>query len=112
MQKDLRKKVGAQKNNDQNINQEIQQEISKKIEWTTEMKIKLIMIDEEEHVKGRGFMKRVKERWKVEYPEYSEASWQKLRDNAARFKKEKEIRKLMLVQQREIHERCLQRNQA
>ena len=95
---------GTNKNNDQNINQkevQIQQEISKKMEWTTEMKIKLIMIDEEERVKGRGFMKRVKERWEVEYPEYSEASWQKLRDNAARFKKEKEIRKLMLVRQRE-----------
>ena len=99
--KDLRKKVGAQiKKNDQNINQEdvqIQQEISKKMEWTTQMKIKLIMIDEEERVKGRGFMKRVKERWEVEYPEHSEASWQKLRNNAARFKREKEIRKLMLV---------------
>ena len=95
---------GTNKNNDQNIKQEevqIQQEISKKMEWTTEMKIKLIMIDKEERVKGRGFMKRVKERWEVEYPEYSEASWQKLRDNAARFKKEKEIRKLMLVRQRE-----------
>ena len=45
------------------------------MEWTTEMKIKLIMIDEEECVKDRGFMKRVKERWEVEYPEYSEASW-------------------------------------
>ena len=71
------------------------------MEWTTEMKMKLIMIDEEERVKGRGFMKRVKERWEFEYPEYSEASWQKLRDNAARFKKEKEIKKLMLVRQLE-----------
>ena len=93
---------GTNKNNDQNINQEevqIQQETSKKMEWTTEMKIKLIMIDEEERVKGGGFIKRVKERWEVEYLVYSEASWQELRDNAARFKKEKEIRKLMLVRQ-------------
>ena len=73
----------------------------KKMEWTTEVKIKLMMIDEEERVKGRGFMKQVKERWEVEYPEYSETGWQKLRDNAARFKTEKEIRKLMLVRQRE-----------
>ena len=62
---------------------QIQHKISKKMEWTIEMKIKLIMIDKEECVKGRGFMKRVKERWEVEYPEYSEASWQKLRNNAA-----------------------------
>ena len=32
------------------------------IEWTTEMKVTLITFDNEEGVKGRGFMKRVKER--------------------------------------------------
>ena len=37
-------------------------EVPKNIEWCTEMKIRLIHIDEEERKKGRGFMKRVKER--------------------------------------------------
>jgi len=37
-------------------------------------------------------MKRVKERWDVKYLEYQIASWKKLRDNAARFKKEPEIK--------------------
>ena len=34
----------------------------KSIKWTTEMKIVLVMLDEDEHAKGRGFMKRVKDR--------------------------------------------------
>ena len=59
------------------------------------------MLDEEERAKGRGFMKRVKERWDVKYPEYQSVSWQKLRDNAARFKKEQEIKNLILVRRRE-----------
>ena len=29
------------------------------------MKIVLVMLDEDEHVKGRGFMERVKDRWDV-----------------------------------------------
>ena len=33
----------------------------KNIDWTTEMKIKLVKIDDKEQSKGRGFMKRVKE---------------------------------------------------
>ena len=61
----------------------------RQLEWSTEIKVKLVMIDEEKHAKGRGFMKRVKERWDMKYPEYQGASWQKLKDNAARFKKEK-----------------------
>ncbi len=51
--------------------------------------------------KGRGFIKRVKEKWDVKYPEYQSASWQKLRDNAARFKKEQEIKNFILVRRRE-----------
>ena len=35
-------------------------------------------------------MQRVKERWDQKYPENQQASWQKLRDNAVRFKKEPE----------------------
>ena len=45
-------------------------------------------------------MKRGKERWDQYYPEYRDASWQKLRDNAARFKKEPEVMNLILVSRR------------
>ena len=36
---------------------------TKKIQWTTDMKVHLIVMDQEERQKGRGLMKRVKERW-------------------------------------------------
>lgn len=74
--------------------------VRKNLEWTVEMKVNLIMIDQEERAKGRGFMKRVKERWDAKYPEYQSASWQKLRDNAARFHKDKELKDLISVRQR------------
>ena len=38
-------------------------------------------MDKEQRAKGRGFMKRVKEIWDQKYPEYQQASWQKLRDD-------------------------------
>ena len=60
------------------------------------MKIRLIHIYEEERKKGRGFMKRVKERWDAE-SECGTTSMQKLRDNATRFKKEPEMKNLILV---------------
>ena len=60
---------------------------SKQLEWTTEMKIDLVTVDKEKEARGRGFMKRVKEKWDQKYPECQQASWQKLRDNTARFKK-------------------------
>ena len=66
------------------------------------MKIVLVMLDQEERANGRGFMKRVKERWDAKYREYQSASWQKLRDNAARFKKDPDIKGLILVRQREM----------
>ena len=62
-----------------------------------EMKIDLVTIDKEERARGRGFMKRVKERWDQKYQEYQQASWQKLRDNAAEFKKALELMSLILV---------------
>ena len=71
------------------------------LEWTTEMKIELVTLDQEERAKGRGFMKRVKDRWDAKYPEYQSVSWQKLRDNAARFKKDPELKDIMFVRQRE-----------
>ena len=77
-------------------------ENQKQLEWTTEMKINLVGMDNEERSKGRGFMKRVKERrWDQRYPEYSSASWQKLGDNSARFKKEPDVMNLILLRQRE-----------
>ena len=36
----------------------------KNMDWTTEMKIKLVNVDDEEQSKGKWFMKRVKERWR------------------------------------------------
>ena len=36
-------------------------------------------------------MKRVKDRWDVKYLEHESASWQRLRDNTTRFKKDPEI---------------------
>ena len=59
-------------------------ENQKQLEWITEMKISLVVMDNEERSKGKGFMKKVKERWDQRYSEYSLANWQKLRDNSAR----------------------------
>ena len=42
--------------------QVIEEQQRKSIEWTTEMKIVLVMLDEDERAKCRGFMKRVKDR--------------------------------------------------
>ena len=69
----------------------------KNIDWTAEMKIKLLKIDNEERSKGRGFMKRVKERWDFEQ---ASVSMHNLRNNASRFQKEPEIRNLILVRNR------------
>ena len=69
--------------------------------WTTEMKIDVVIMDKEDRTKGRGFMERVKERWDQKYSEYQQASWQRLRDNAGRFNKEPELMNLILVQKRE-----------
>ena len=64
------------------------------------MKIKLVKIDDEERSKGRKFMKRVKERWNLEFPEKASVSMHNLRDNASRFQKEPEIRNLILARNR------------
>ena len=55
------------------------------------MKFTLITFDNEERVKDRGFMKSVKERWDQCYPEYRDTTWQKLRGNGVRFKKESKL---------------------
>ena len=49
-------------------------------------------------------MRRVKERWNVEAPEYNRMSVQMLKDNAARFRKEPEIEGLILVRERTVRE--------
>ena len=65
------------------------------------MNIVLVMLDEDKRVKGRGFMKCVKDRWDIKYPEHESASWQKLRDNMICFMNDLGIKNLILVQQRE-----------
>ena len=42
----------------------------KSIEWKTEIKIVLVMLDEDERANGRGFMKRINGRWDMKYPEH------------------------------------------
>ena len=65
------------------------------------MKVKLVEIDTEERQKRRGIMSRVKDRWDLEFPRYAGTMGaQKLRDNASRFKIEKEISNLVLVRKR------------
>ena len=71
-----------------------------KIKWTTEKKIELLEIEQEERNKGRKFMERVKKRWTEIYPTSGLTS-QNLRDNAARFKKDKKLANLMLVRKRQ-----------
>ena len=60
------------------------------MDWTTEMKMKLVKIDDEERSKGRGFMKRVKESWDLEFPD----------QNASPFQKQPEMRNLILMRNR------------
>ena len=49
------------------------------------MKIVFVILDEDQRAKGRGFVKRVKDRWDVKYSRHESASLQKLRDNVAHF---------------------------
>ena len=44
--------------------------------------------DEEERDKGRGFIKRIKEKWDAKYPNRNYVSTQNFRDNAVRFRME------------------------
>ena len=74
--------------------------MQKNTKCNTEMKISLIIIDEEEQQKGRGFMKRVKERWGPKHQEHATASMPKLSDNASRFKKDLQIMKLVFARNR------------
>ena len=71
--------------------------------WTTAKKAGLVEIDTEERKRGLGFMKKVGDRWEQEFGERLKD--QKLRDNAARFKKEKQIANFVLVGKR--NEECV-----
>ena len=71
------------------------------IEWTMDMKVHLLLTDEEERKNVKGFMKRMEDRWNAMYPTLKSASKQKLRDNALKFEKEKEITNLILVGKRQ-----------
>ena len=84
----------------------------KSVEWTMEMKVTLVQIENEEGQRERDyFMKTVKERWVCEYPEHTTANIQKLLDNAVRFRKEQTIANRILVQQRNEVENNIQGNQ-
>ena len=37
-------------------------------EWTDEQKYRIVEIDTQERMRGKNFMKRVKQRWQQEYP--------------------------------------------
>ena len=68
-------------------------------EWTNEMKINLLRIEEQERSKGRGFIKRMKEAWDSIY-EDKPMSALCLRDNAARFRKDRAVANLIEVRDR------------
>ena len=70
------------------------------LEWKTLIKVTLIIFNHEQRAEGIRFMKRVKERCDQYYPDYRDASWQELRDNAARFKKEPEVMNSILLRRR------------
>ena len=61
--------------------------ITKNREWSHEQKRRIVEIDHQERRKGKNFMKRIKRRWHLEFPE-SKRTTQNLVDNARRFKKE------------------------
>ena len=56
--------------------------------YTDEEKECLIKTDKKERDRGRGFLKRIKEKWDVKYPSCNNVSTLNLRDNAVRFRME------------------------
>ena len=65
-------------------------------EWTNEMKLELLKIKRGERSKGRGFMKRMEERWDEKYHGLPVTA-QCLRDTAARISKDKALSNLLEV---------------
>ena len=84
--------------------------LTDKANWTLEMKVDLIKIDKEERQKGRGFMKRIKEEWDKRYKN-SPLTTQCLRDNAARFKMDKDLMNLIEVREGDTVEEDRPNNQ-
>ena len=57
--------------------------IMNKGEWTNEEKLKIVQINREERQKGKDFMKKIKQRWEIEFPQ--KKSRQDLVDNKRGF---------------------------
>ena len=60
--------------------------------YTDDEKRWLVEVDEEERMRGKGFMERLKMRWDQQFPEKNIVFKQTLRDNAIRFRREMENR--------------------
>ena len=75
--------------------------MKEKIKWDNEKKVRLIQLEEQARNGGIGFMERLKRAWDECYPEFRNRTMQYLRDNAGRFKKDKNIANLILVRNRE-----------
>ena len=60
--------------------------IMNKGEWMNKEKLKIVQINKEERQKGKNFMKRIKQRWDIEFPR-KKRTMQNLVDNARRFEK-------------------------
>ena len=61
--------------------------------------VNLVEIDRDERQKGRGFMQRIKQVWDDRFRDKTLTA-QCLRDNAARFKKDKTLMNLIKVRER------------
>ena len=61
--------------------------ITNNCEWSEEQKHRIVKIDYQKRRKGKNFMKHIKRRWDLEFPE-SKRTTQNLVDNARRFRKE------------------------
>ena len=72
-------------------------------EWTTEIKVTLIMFNNEERAKGRGFTEKSQTMGSI-LPRNRDAIWQKLHKNAARFKNRPEVMNLILVKMYELQQ--------
>ena len=59
-------------------------------EWTNEEKLKIVQINRDERPKGKNFMKWIKQRWDIEFPQKKKKkrTAHSLVDNTRRFEKE------------------------
>ena len=75
--------------------------MKEKIKWDNEKKVKLVQLEQQARNGGIRFMGRWKRAWDECYREFRYLTMQCLRDTAGRFKKDKTIKNLILVQNRE-----------